>query len=170
MKKIVSGLILLFASFAAFCQSDKTACSLTEVEEDGHLVRKGEMNYLNGNYKELRLSIQFQMSDNNMYVCIGMDLQDEDMIGSDNLAYIQFEDGKECVLTPDIVRKDKSGKRTECKFLVATKDEPLFIASVMSGVFFSTKEHPQIEIIDLNRYTARKFRERFECAYSNLKK
>lgn len=170
MKKIVSGLILLFVGFAAFCQSDKKPCSLTEAEEEGHLVRKGEMNYLSGNYKELRLSIQFQMIDNNMYVCIGMDLPQGDTIYQDNLAYIQFEDGKECVLTPDIVRKDKSGKRTECKFLVPEKDEPLFIASVMSGVFLSTKEHPQIDIIDLNRYTARKFRERFECAYSNLKK
>ena len=67
------------------------------------------MNYLSGNYKELRLSIQFQMIDNNMYVCIGMDLPQGDTIYQDNLAYIQFEDGKECVLTPDIVRKDKSG-------------------------------------------------------------
>ena len=107
MKKIVSGLILLFVSFAAFCQSDKKPCSLTEAEEEGHLVRKGEMNYLSGNYKELRLSIQFQMIDNNMYVCIGMDLPQGDTIYQDNLAYIQFEDGKECVLTPDIVRKDK---------------------------------------------------------------
>ena len=45
-----------------------------------------------------------------------------------------------------------------------------FSSNIITGIFFSTNLHPQIDLSDFNKYTARRLSERFKCACNEIKK
>lgn len=154
------------ASWLGFSQ--EKPCHLTEVEEADGIVLKAEKNYVSSDDKDLRLCLQFQFA--NQRLCLGVTIEGKEKmeIDSSNVAYVQLSSGEEHILRLSSYKYGKDEKTLECRFEVAREDERDFAMNMMTGVYLSTKEYPQIEIGNLNPYTARKMRERFNCAYTSL--
>ncbi len=162
----------IFLAFVfAFCglSAQDVPCNFTEVIEKSGRVLKAEKNYLNTEYKELRLCLQFQYSNDRLCLSISTNGKEKITLNETNVAYVQFDNGEEKVLKLENgvpIQKDGS---TECRFVVSPQDENTFTQQFITGIYFSSEEYPQIDINDLNRYTARKLRERFNCAYTHFR-
>lgn len=166
MKRTV--LVLVFCATSWFGFSQEKPCHLTEVEEAEGIVLKAEKNYVSSDDKELRLCLQFQFANDRL--CLGVTIEGKRRmeIDTSNVAYVQLSSGEEHILRLASYKYGKDEKTLECRFEVAGEDERDFAMNMMTGVYLSTKEYPQIDISDLNPYTARKIRERFNCAYTNF--
>lgn len=168
MKNVSAFVLSLFVAMSLFSQ--EAPCNFTEVEEMGKVVYKGEKNYINTEYKELRICLQFQYSQERYFIAITTEGDRKMVIDSSNVAYVQLENGKEYILRPHECKYDKDGMRLECRYVVAKEDERDFANIPIKGIFFSSDVYPQIDIADLNNYTARKLREKFNCAYTAFNK
>ncbi len=168
MKNITAFLLSLLPAMMLFSQ--QTPCNFTEVEENGKIVYKGERNYISTDYKELKICLQFQYSEGQYCIAVITEGNRRMEIDSTNVAYMQLGNGKEYVLKPGERKYDKDGKQLECRYVVGEKDVRDFSNNPIRGIFFSTDIYPQIDISDLNNYTSRKLRERFNCAYTNFNK
>jgi hypothetical protein len=158
---------LTFLTHAGFAQSNP--CKFTEVHTSNSVIMKGEMNYMGSVEKSLRISVQFQMVEDETGLCIGVNNQDGLTMDSTNVAYVQLSNGKEYVLIPKNIQISNDNKRLECRYVVTEEDEQDFVRYIITGIFFSTNIHPQIELEDFNRHTARKISEKFKCAYEKIK-
>lgn len=162
---------IFLAFIFAFCglSAQEVPCNLTEVIEKSGKVLKGEKNYIRTEYEELRLCLQFQYANDRLCLSISTNGDEKLTLDETNVAYVQFDNGEEKIMKPAggaAIQKDGS---TECRFVVAKEDEETFIHQFITGIYFSSKEYPQIDIDELNRYTARKLKERFNCAYTHYR-
>ncbi len=167
IKSVVFCFGLTLLTYASFAQSNP--CNFTEVHTNTSVIMKGEMNYMSSVEKSLRISVQFQMVEDETGLCIGVNNQDGLIIDSTNVAYIQLSNGKEYVLIPKDIKVSNDGKRLESRYVVPEEKEIDFVKNIITGIFFSTNLHPQIDIEEFNRHTARKISEKFKCAYENIK-
>lgn len=165
--KIVFGTLFFLVSTQIFAQ--KNPCNFTEERKGDTVIYKGEMNYLGTTHAELRISLQFQMIGNELGLVFGLNNIDGISMDSTNVAYIQLANDKEYILTPKQISLTKDNKRLECRYVVSEQDEQNFISYVITGIYISTNIHPQIDISDFNRYTARRISERFKCAHDKIK-
>lgn len=168
MKNISVFIVSLLSAMVLFSQ--ETPCNFTEVQENGKVVYKGERNYLNTEYKELKICLQFQYSEGRYCIAIITEGDRRMEIDSTNVAYFQLRNGKEYILKPGERKYDRDGKQLECRYMVEDKDVKDFSNNPIGGIFYSTNIYPQIDIPDLNNYTSRKLRERFNCAYTSFNK
>ncbi len=166
MKKVVSGLFFLIAGLVVYGQD--VPCGLSEVHDASGVVLKGEKNYINSEYKEMKLCLQFQYATEHLCLAISTNGSEALDIDSTNVAYVQLDNGKEYILKPQIESLTVRKNFSECRYLVEKQDAEAFANHLITGIYLSTKKYPQIDINDLNRYTARKLKEKFSCVYGNV--
>ena len=65
---------------------------------------------------------------------------------------------------------EENTKKIGCRYVVSDENKELFSQKTISAIYFSSKDYPQIEIAELNKYTAKKLMERFNCGMSTLGK
>lgn len=168
IRKCILGILVFLSSTVVVAQ--KMPCKFTEEKRGEITVYKGEMSYIGTVHEDLRISLQFQMIENEVGIVIGLNNKDGIRIDSTNVAYVQLSNDKEYVLIPKEVLYTNQNKRLECRYVVSEQYEEDFSSNIITGIYFSTNLHPQIDLSDLNKYTARRLSDRFRCACEEIKK
>lgn len=164
----IFGILVFLSSTVVVAQ--KMPCKFTEEKRGEITVYKGEMSYIGTVHEDLRISLQFQMIENEVGIVIGLNNKDGIRIDSTNVAYVQLSNDKEYVLVPKEISYTNQNKRLECRYVVSEQYEEDFSSNIITGIYFSTNLHPQIDLSDLNKYTARRLSDRFRCACEEIKK
>ncbi len=163
MKKLIV-IALLFVSTISLAQ--ETPCKLIEEKKDGKTLYRGERNYVNTNYDDFRICIQYLYNGEKHCLGLTIDSKTPVTIEEKSVVYIQFSEEKEIEL--ELTEMIFNGKKIECRYAITEENKEIFSKDIISAIYLSTKEFPQIEIPELNKYTARKLKERFECAISTI--
>ncbi|MEE0926576.1 MAG: hypothetical protein UH641_03150 [Bacteroidales bacterium] len=166
--KCIFGIFFLFSSSVIVAQTNP--CKFTEEKRGEVTVYKGEMTYIGTIHEELRIGLQFQMIGDEVGIAISVNNKDGISIDSTNVAYVQLSNDKEYVLVPKEISYTNQNKRLECRYVVSEQYEEDFSSNIITGIYFSTNLHPQIDLSDFNKYTARRLSERFKCACNEIKK
>ncbi|MEE0888623.1 MAG: hypothetical protein U0L57_00245 [Bacteroidales bacterium] len=168
MKKIlliVTALLLTSLSFA-----QKTPCNLIEEQENGKTMYRGERNYVGTNYDDFRVCIQYLYDGENHCLELTLDYKQPLTVEEKSVAYIQFPNDEEVELKlSQIITNTKNGK-IGCRYALDEKQKEIFAQKTITAIYFSTKEYSQIEIPELNKYTAKKLMERFNCGINTIGK
>lgn len=168
MKKIFLIAIVLLLSALSYAQ--KTPCNLTEENKDGKIMYRGERNYVGTNYENFRVCIQYLYDGTNHCLELTLDYKQPLTVEEKSVAYIQFPNEEEVELVlSEIVTNDKNNK-IGCRYALTEEQQKIFSQQTITAIYFSTKEYPQIEIAELNKYTAKKLMERFNCGISTIGK
>ena len=168
MKKIFLIAIVLLLSAVSYAQ--KTPCNLTEEKADGKIMYRGERNYVGTNYENFRVCIQYLYDGTNHCLELTLDYKQPLTVEEKSVAYIQFPNEEEVELVlSEIVTNDKNGK-IGCRYALDEKQKEIFAQKTITAIYFSTKEYSQIEIPELNKYTAKKLMERFNCGINTIGK
>lgn len=165
MKKLLV-IALLFVSAISFAQ--ETPCHLTAEQIDGKTIYRGERNYLNTEYDNLRVCIQYLYDGEDHCLGLTFDTQSGITVLEKSEVFVQFSnDAEEKVPLKSLIKTDK---KIECRFAISKEQEKVFSHEQISAVYFSTVEYPQIEIPEIHKYTGRKIMERFNCAITTIEK
>jgi hypothetical protein len=163
MKKIIV-IALLFVSVISFAQ--ETPCKLMVETKDGKTLYKGERNYVNTNYENFRICIQYLYDGEKHCLGLTIDPKTPVTIEENSVIYVQFASEKEVELK--LSEMIPNGKKIECRYAITDSNKTIFSNEVISGIYLSTQEYPQVEVPDLNKYTAKKIMERFNCAIQTI--
>lgn len=164
MKKTVLALFLIL--FACGVKAQETPCHLTESTINGKQVLKGERNYMKTEYNLMRVCVQFVSCEDKMFIGIVFEPKGEFNIDSTNVAYVQLQNGNEHTLKPEFINKEQKNGKVECWYLVDKQIENEFAENLIVSMFFSSREYPQIEVAEMNRYIARKIMTKIQCMYN----
>lgn len=164
MKKTVFA--LFFVLFVCGVKAQETPCQLTESTINGKQVLKGERNYMKTEYDLMRVCVQFVSCEDRMFLGVVFEPKGEFNIDSTNLAYVQLLNGNEHALKPEFVNKEEKTGKVECWYLVDKQTEKEFADNLIVSMFFSSREYPQIEVAEMNRYIARKIMTKIQCMYN----
>lgn len=168
MKKILLIVTTLLLTSLSFAQ--KTPCNLIEEKENGKTMYRGERNYVGTNYDDFRVCIQYLYDGENHCLELTLDYKQPLTVEEKSVAYIQFPNEEEVELVlSEIVTNDKNSK-IGCRYALTEEQQKIFSQQTITAIYFSTKEYPQIEIAELNKYTAKKLMERFNCGISTIGK
>ncbi|MBR5253515.1 MAG: hypothetical protein IKV46_00550 [Bacteroidales bacterium] len=168
MKKILLIITTILLTTSLFSQ--KTPCNLTESIENGKTIYRGERNYVTTNYEDLRVCVQYLYDSERHCLELTLDTKEALSVEKNSIAYIQFaEDLEEELKLNDIVINEKNNK-ISCRYALSAEQEKIFSLQPIQAIYFSTKEYSQIEIPELNKYTAKKIMERFNCGINTIGK
>ena len=147
--KCIFGIFFLFSSSVIVAQTNP--CKFTEEKRGEVTVYKGEMTYIGTIHEELRIGLQFQMIGDEVGIVISVNNKDGISIDSSNVAYVQLSNDKEYVLVPKEISYTNQNKRLECRYVVSEQYEEDFSSNIITGIYFSTNLHPQIDLSDFNK-------------------
>jgi hypothetical protein len=168
MKKILLIASALLLTSVVFAQ--KTPCNLTEETKDGKTMYRGERNYVSTNYDDFRVCIQYLYDGENHCLELTLDYKQPLTVEEKSVAYIQFPNDNEVELVlSEIITNNKTNK-IGCRYALREDQQKIFSEQTITAIYFSTKEYPQIEIAELNKYTAKKLMGRFNCGINTLGK
>jgi hypothetical protein len=168
MKKILLIASALLLTSVVFAQ--KTPCNLTEETKDGKTMYRGERNYVGTNYDDFRVCIQYLYDGENHCLELTLDSKNPLTVEENSIAYIQLAEDLEVELKlSQIITNTKNGK-IGCRYALDEKQKEIFAQKTITAIYFSTKEYSQIEIPELNKYTAKKLMERFNCGINTIGK
>ncbi len=168
MKKILLIASALLLTSVVFAQ--KTPCNLTEETKDGKTMYRGERNYVGTNYDDLRVCVQYLYDGENHCLELTLDTKLTLTPQEKSIAYIQLaNDTEEELVLSKIVTNSKNNK-IGCRYALTESQQKIFSQTTITAIYFSTKEYSQIEIAELNKYTAKKLMERFNCGINTIGK
>lgn len=156
--------IMLFISAMAFAQQNP--CKFTTETKGDKTIYRGERNYVNTNYDKFRVCIQYLYDGEKHCLGLTMDVEPQVNIAENSTIFVQFSNNEEVELKLTNIEAIK--KKIECHYAIPTDLQKLFTQETISAIYFSTEEYPQVEIPELNKYTARKLKERFECGIRTI--
>jgi hypothetical protein len=168
MKKIFLVAIAVLLTGVSFAQ--KTPCNLTEEKKDGKTLYRGERNYIGTNYDDFRVCIQYLYDGENHCLELTLDPKNPLTMEEKSIAYIQFAEDLEVELTLSEIILNPDNKKIGCRYALTEEQKEIFAHKTITAIYFSTKEYPQIEIPELNKYTAKKLMERFNCGINTIGK
>ncbi len=168
MKKIF--LIATTFLLTAISFAQKTPCNLIEEQENGKTIYRGERNYVGTNYEDLRVCVQYLYDGENH--CLELTLDTKAILTPEekSIAYIQLTNEEEQELVLDRIVTTSKNNKIGCRYALSEEQQKIFSQTTITAIYFSTKEYPQIEIAELNKYTAKKLMERFNCGITTLGK
>ena len=167
MKNIFLIAISLFMTSLCFAQG--TPCNLIEEVKDGKTMYRGERNYVGTNYDDFRVCIQYLYDGENHCLELTLDPKNTLNVEENSIAYIQFAEAEEVELTLSKIILTPNNNKIGCRYALTEEQKDIFAHKTITAIYFSTKEYPQVEIPELNKYTAKKLMERFNCGISTIK-
>lgn len=168
MKKILLIVTALLITSLSFAQ--KTPCKLIEEQEKGKTIYRGERNYVGTNYDNFRVCVQYLYDGENHCLELTLDYNQPLTVEENSIAYIQFANEKEEELKLSEIIINPKNNKIGCRYALSEEQQEIFSQTTITAIYFSTKEYPQIEIAELNKYTAKKMMERFNCGINTLGK
>lgn len=168
MKKIL--LIATALLFTALSFAQKTPCKLIEEKENGKTMYRGERNYVGTNYDDLRVCVQYLYDGENHCLELTLDPREPLLVEENTPAFIQFSTGEEVEMKLSKIIIKENTNKVGCRYVVGEENKELFSQKTISAIYLSSKDYPQIEIAELNKYTAKKLMERFSCGMTTIGK
>lgn len=168
MKKILLIATALLITSLSFAQ--KTPCKLIEEQENGKTMYRGERNYVGTNYDDFRVCIQYLYDGENHCLELTLDYKQPLTVEEKSVAYIQFPNDKEVELELSKIITNNKNNKIGCRYALREDQQKIFSEQTITAIYFSTKEYPQVEIAELNKYTAKKLMGRFNCGINTLGK
>lgn len=168
MKKILLIVTTLLLTSLSFAQ--KTPCNLIEEQENGKTMYRGERNYVGTNYDDFRVCIQYLYDGENHCLELTLDYKQPLTVEEKSVAYIQFPNDEEVELVLSEIITNNKNNKIGCRYALREDQQKIFSEQTITAIYFSTKEYPQIEIAELNKYTAKKLMGRFNCGINTLGK
>lgn len=168
MKKIL--LIATTLLFTALSFAQKTPCKLIEEQENGKTMYRGERNYVGTNYDDLRVCVQYLYDGENHCLELTLDPREPLLVEENTPAFIQFSTGEEVEMKLSKIIIKENTNKVGCRYVVGEENKELFSQKTISAIYLSSKDYPQIEIAELNKYTAKKLMERFSCGMTTIGK
>ena len=168
MKKILLIATTLLLTSLSFAQ--KTPCNLIEEKENGKTMYRGERNYVGTNYDDFRVCIQYLYDGENHCLELTLDYKQPLTVEEKSVAYIQFPNDKEVELELSKIITNNKNSKIGCRYALREDQQKIFSEQTITAIYFSTKEYPQVEIAELNKYTAKKLMGRFNCGINTLGK
>ena len=118
----------------------------------------------------LRGTLQYLYDGENHCLELTLDPRETLTVEENTPAFIQFSTGEEIEMSLSKIIVKENTKKIGCRYVVSEENKELFSQKTISAIYFSSKDYPQIEIAELNKYTAKKLMERFNCGMSTLGK
>jgi len=168
MKKILLIATALLLTSLSFAQ--KTPCNLIEEKENGKTMYRGERNYVGTNYDDLRVCVQYLYDGENHCLELTLDPREPLLVEENTPAFIQFSTGEEVEMKLSKIIIKENTNKVGCRYVVGEENKELFSQKTISAIYLSSKDYPQIEIAELNKYTAKKLMERFSCGMTTIGK
>lgn len=168
MKKILLIATTLLLTSLSFAQ--KTPCNLIEEKENGKTMYRGERNYVGTNYEDLRVCVQYLYDGENHCLELTLDYKQPLTVEEKSVAYIQFPNDEEVELVLSEIITNNKNNKIGCRYALREDQQKIFSEQTITAIYFSTKEYPQVEIAELNKYTAKKLMGRFNCGINTLGK